>query len=246
MKFYLGVHRPNWLALTAIPLMVSHNTLGSRRSFPRALGGWFLDSGGFTNIARDGDWLLSAKDYATNVRRIASDWMCEPAMLQRTGLAVAEHQRRTVANYLDLRSIAPDMPWVPVLQGWEPSDYHRHVEAYTTAGVDLTAVPLVGVGSVCRRQNTTVVDTMLQDLHRDGLRLHAFGFKTVGLSRVSHFLASSDSMAWSYAARRRPALVGHLHKNCANCLPFAEAWRDRLVLQINRWQQAPQAMGLAL
>ncbi len=48
------------------------------------------------------------------------DWVCEPFMLKRTGLSVREHQRRTVASYLDLRSLAPEVPWVPVLQGWRP------------------------------------------------------------------------------------------------------------------------------
>ena len=44
--------------------------------------------------------------------------MCEPFMLAKTGLTVAEHQARTVANYLELRSLAPELPFVPVLQGW--------------------------------------------------------------------------------------------------------------------------------
>ena len=45
------------------------------------------------------------------------DWMCEPAMLARTGLTVAEHQAGTVANYLELRAAAPELPFIPVLQG---------------------------------------------------------------------------------------------------------------------------------
>ena len=56
------------------------------------------------------------------------DWMCEPFMLAKTGLTVAEHQARTVANYLELRSLAPELPFVPVLQGWSldntPSPNH--------------------------------------------------------------------------------------------------------------------------
>ncbi len=30
------------------------------------------------------------------------DYMCEPEMLQRTGMKIVEHQTRTVANYLEL------------------------------------------------------------------------------------------------------------------------------------------------
>jgi hypothetical protein len=33
-------------------------------------------------------------------------------------------------------------------------------------------------------------------------------------------------MAWSYTARRLPALPGCTgHKNCANCLTYATRWR---------------------
>jgi hypothetical protein len=41
-----------------------------------------------------------------------------------------------------------------------------------------------------------------------------------------HRLASADSMAWSYAARREPRLPGRTgHPNCANCLRYAASWR---------------------
>ena len=37
-------------------------------------------------------------------------------------------------------------------------------------------------------------------------------------------------MAWSYAARRAPALPGCTgHRNCANCLTYATRWRDRIL-----------------
>jgi len=51
------------------------------------------------------------------------DWMSEPIMLAKTGLTVAVHQARTVANYLALRDLAPDLPFIPVLQGWRLDDY---------------------------------------------------------------------------------------------------------------------------
>jgi hypothetical protein len=40
------------------------------------------------------------------------DWMREPVMIERTGLSVREHQARTVANYLDLRMLAPRLPFI--------------------------------------------------------------------------------------------------------------------------------------
>jgi hypothetical protein len=159
------------------------------------------------------------------------DWMCEPHLVAATGLGVAEHQRRTVTNYLTLRDLAPGLPFIPVVQGWTVDDYRRCVDLYDQAGVDLAAAELVGVGSVCRRQATTPVGAILAALHQVGVRrLHGFGFKTIGLARYGHLLTSADSMAWSAQARRQPPLSGCAgHINCANCSRYALAWRARVL-----------------
>ncbi len=169
--------------------------------------------------------------------------MCEPFIIERTGLCVREHQERTVANYLDLRRLAPDLPFIPVLQGWTLADYLRCADLYQQAGVDLAALPRVGVGSVCRRQSTTEITTIIRVLSGLGLQLHGFGVKTGGLSRYGHQLASADSMAWSFTARRQPPLPGCTgHKNCANCIVFATRWRSRVLASLARpvpcWEQS--------
>ncbi len=235
--FYLGTHHPDWLASAGVPLFVSRRTLGRYRTLPRASARWALDSGGFTELSLHGSWITSAADYANDVRRFRDlvgqldwaapqDWMCEPVMLKRTGLTVDDHQRRTVDNFLELRAIAPDLPFIPVLQGWTRGDYDRCVELYDRAGIDLRDQPTVGVGTVCRRQNTVGVGVLLAGLAADGLRLHGFGLKLTGLKLASEHLVSADSMAWSYNARREPPLPGHTHKNCANCIDWALMWRD--------------------
>ena len=113
-----------------------------------------------------------------------------------------------------------------MVQGWRLADYLACLELYASAGVDLAALPRVGLGSVCRRQSTAEIAVIVTELARRGLRLHGFGVKTGGLHLYGHLLASADSMAWSYAARRAPALPGCTgHKNCANCLTYATRWR---------------------
>ncbi|HEY3957968.1 MAG TPA: hypothetical protein VGM53_31780 [Streptosporangiaceae bacterium] len=240
--FYLGAHQPHWLWRAGFPLFVSHRQLARRpRRLRPATCRWALDSGGFTELSLHGRWVTPPADYAAAVTRYASqiggldfaapqDWMCEPFMLDRTGLSVGEHVHRTVANYLALRQLAPALPIIPVVQGWRLGDYLACVELYATAGVDLAALPRVGLGSVCRRQSTTEIALIVTELARAGLRLHGFGVKTEGLRLYGHLLASADSMAWSYAARRRPALPGCTgHKNCANCLVYATRWRARVL-----------------
>ncbi|HEX2882779.1 MAG TPA: hypothetical protein VHO25_24840 [Polyangiaceae bacterium] len=250
MKFYTGTHCSIWLERTVIPLMVSHRRLAAshKRGFPRAICSWLLDSGGFSELSMFGEWrttmreyVSAALDYKTEIGGLEGaaiqDWMCEPAMLKRTGLSIREHQRRTVISYLELMSAAPSVPWFPVLQGWELGDYLRHVDEYQKAEVDLRALPRVGLGSVCRRQHSDEIAEIVVALHRLGLNLHGFGVKLKGLEKISNHLVSADSMAWSFAARREEPLKGHHHKNCANCRTYAELWyRNRVwpLIQFNR------------
>lgn len=243
MKFYLGTHRPHWLNDSTVPLFVAQQQIAQRckRTLPRAASSWALDSGGFTelhNIDRHTlQWTLTPQRYAARTRRYhdeigmldwaaPQDWMCEPFMLDKTGLTVAEHQRRTIRSVLDLRTLWPDGPFIPVLQGFARDDYLRHVDMYDDAGVDLEAEPVVGLGSVCRRQATGEAETIVMALQP--IRLHGFGMKTQGVCRYGQLLASCDSLAWSYAGRRRPDPQCD-KKSCANCRHYALDWRARLL-----------------
>ncbi len=246
MRFYLGVHHSHWLAVTDVPLFVSRRRLTGYRTLPRARGPWALDSGGFTELSLYGEWRTTPADYARDVLRFRDevgnlawaapqDFMCEPAMLAKTGLTVEEHQRRSIVSVQELRSLGA--PVIPVLQGWCIGDYHRHLEAYDRAGMDLRNEPVVGVGTVCRRQNTTTAVLLMRGLAAEGLRLHGFGFKRTGLAACGDVLVSADSLAWSYQARREPPrweCRDAKHINCANCLPFALEWRDDLLTMLDR------------
>lgn len=242
MIFYLGTHQPGWLAdarFAEVPLFISRRRLVSRRHLPRALGPWALDSGGFTELSLHGCWYTTPAQYVAEVRRIRDevghltwaspcDWMCEPAMLAKTGLTVDEHQRRTVDNFLELRALAPDLPIIPVLQGWALADYWRCEEFYADAGVDLAREVLVGVGTVCRRQGTISGSLIMRTLADRGLKLHGFGFKVQGIEACGDVLASADSLAWSLNARRNPPLPHCPHGSCSNCADYALQWRTSL------------------
>lgn len=247
MTFYLGTDRVTWLSTLSVPLFVSHRTLRGRKTFPRANVPWALDSGGFTEVSTYGRWMVTPEEYVMAIRRYRNeigllewaspqDWMNEPAILSLTGLTIPQHQRLTVDNYLTLRHLDADLPIRPVVQGFEADDYQRCADLYEKAGIDLTAEPLVGVGSVCRRQDTAPAETIMQGLRDRGIeRLHGFGVKLTGLRRYGHLLASADSMAWSYRARRasgdrrkagepRPPCG---KESCNHCAHFALAWREQ-------------------
>lgn len=258
MNFFLGTHHPHWLGRQDVPLFVSRRALERVKSLPRASAPWALDSGGFSELTIHGEWQVDAKTYASMVRRYRDeigqlswaapqDWMCEPDMLKRTGLTVVEHQRRTVANFLELRAVAPDLPIIPVLQGWCEGDYYDCLDMYEKAGVDMAAEPLVGLGTVCRRQNTLRASWIITSLISCGLRLHGFGFKATGLRGCGgRMLTSADSLAWSYHARREPPLDAECaarHKNCANCPRFALLWRETMLASLERSEQLPLWSG---
>lgn len=251
MKFYLGVHVPGWLfrqEFTDVPLFISHNQIRKRKSMEGAVTEWALDSGGFTQLSRNADgWPPNCEPaYVDAVRRYATtgtlafasqqDWMCEPWLMH--GRTVREHQERTVANYARLVELAPDIPWLPVLQGWKLPDYHDCLDMFSDAGFDLRSLPRVGVGSVCRRQASSEIEEIMTSLEEKELSLHGFGVKTQGLSRYASRLASADSMAWSFAARRAEPLPGCGHGkqgtgNCANCPIYALRWRQSLLAKLS-------------
>lgn len=251
MDFYVGADA-TWLGQARYPLMVSHGRLRTRKSYRRALAPWVCDSRGFTELQQNGRWSITPEQYVTALRRYRDeigmlqwaspqDWMCEPIVISGgtaggvtfagTGLSVVEHQRRTVANFLELRSLAPDLPIIPALQGWSLTEYLNCVDMYADAGVDLRAEPVVGLGSTCRREGTREVLELVTVLTRAGIRLHGYGAKTQGLAMYGHLLASADSFSWSYGARRRGGLCQHGRgiKWETNCPDWAGAWRANIL-----------------
>jgi hypothetical protein len=256
--FYLGTHQPGWLNWADVPLFVADPRLRDYVQLPRAMAPWALDSGGFTELQKYGEWQSTPEEYAYRVRRYhrqvgnlvwaaPQDWMCEPAMIHGgrmgpltfvgTGLTELEHQWRTIDSVHTLRGMLGDeVRIIPVVQGSTVESYLRCVDFYRATGLDLRDEPIVGVGSVCRRQSMDEAGEILAALHAVGVtKLHGFGFKKTGLQRFSHLLTSADSLAWSIDARRKPPLpecVGGPHKNCANCWKFAQGWRREVLNRI--------------
>ncbi len=214
MRFFCGLHQPSD-AQHFSACFVSVNRLRDRKG-PFQVGDWIMDSGAFTEISTHGDYRHPVEEYAAQIRRwsangnllaaVAQDWMCEPWIVAKTGLSVLEHQRRTVERYDAL--LADDTAGVyilPVLQGYAPSDYVRHLAMY---GERLASGAWVGVGSICKRNaSPRAVEAVLLAVRsaRPDLRLHGFGLKATALrsALVFDLLHTADSMAWSFSARKQ-------------------------------------------
>lgn len=214
MNFYVGLHQPSD-AKHFDRCMVSVSRLRDRVS-DFQVNEWMLDSGAFMELKLHGRYRDSVATYAAQIRRwsrcgrlvaaVGQDYMCEPFMLERTGLTVETHQRLTIERYDSLQLLAADtgVYILPVLQGYAPADYATHLVQY---GARLSHGAWVGVGSVCKRNgDPSAIRDVLYTIAkaRPDLRLHGFGVKRTALSSalVRDYLYSADSMAWSYAARR--------------------------------------------
>jgi hypothetical protein len=213
-RFYVGLHKP-YHAQFVERCMISVNRLAERAGYFR-VDEWMMDSGAFTKVTRDGGYLEPVEAYATEALKwawlgrlvavVAEDYMCEPFVLEKTGLTVAEHQRLTVDRYCALRRLLPyRLHVLPVLQGYAPEEYADHVRQYG----DLLAPGMwVGVGSVCKRNaKASAIVAVLKAIKavRPDLRLHGFGIKLTSLADadVCEMLDSADSMAWSFSARKQ-------------------------------------------
>lgn len=222
VKFYPGLHQP--ADAQHFPLAcININRLWGRKK-PVECNDVVVDSGAFRELFLHGAYRHSVKVYAAEVYRlhtagvvkiaaaVAQDYMCEPFILAKTGLTIADHQRLTIERYDELvaeleRLFDGPVPFhvMPVLQGFAPQDYANHVRMY---GDRLKPGMWVGVGSVCKRQgDPRSIIAVLQAISaiRPDLLLHGFGVKKTSLlhAGVRELLATADSMAWSFAARKQ-------------------------------------------
>ncbi len=217
LRFIPGLHQPSDVAKSPklAPAFLSINRVrGRRKPLP---GAHVIDSGAFRELEEFGAYRHEPAEYAAELRRlheggivrveiaVAQDYMCEPFMLAKTGLTVADHQRLTIERYDAVVAERLPFPIMPVLQGYDPTEYVAHLRAY---GDRLTHGMWVGVGSVCKRNgNPAAILAVLTAIRaeRPDLRLHGFGLKTTSLEHagIRECLYSADSMAWSFAARKQ-------------------------------------------
>jgi len=197
-------------------------------------GQWELDPFDYVAEVRH-----AAKEIGKLQWAACMDWMCEPHVLYDsmgkgrlfenkekapgTFLSIEEHQYRTIDNYCRLRELGGRELahlWAPVLQGWCLEDYIEHVHLWQSYGrVDLMDVPVVGLGSICRRQGTdmfaALVDVIFKAFWAPAsgkfIRLHAFGAKKTGLpsgatvrllehrigARIRHPKKYADVLRWA-------------------------------------------------
>lgn len=231
MRFFTGLHQPSD-AKHFDAAFISVNRLRKRKS-GFEVGDWILDSGAFTEISKYGQYRHGVEEYAAEIKRwrsngnllaaVSQDYMSEPWIVERTGLTVEIHQQLTIERYDALLKFDVGGVYIlPVLQGYEPQDYVRHIRMY---GDRLAPGAWVGVGSVCKRNgDPRAIENVLLAIkgERPDLRLHGFGLKSTALSSwiVTELLHTADSMAWSFHAR--------INGRNGNDWREAKSWTDKI------------------
>lgn len=190
-----------------------------------------LDSAGFVAMVRYGGYRWSTAEYVELAASFpwawwaSMDYCCEPEVASNRDV-VLDRVRLTAHRLVECQREArergiPDP--VPVLQGWLPDDYLRCADLLG----DLP--PLVGLGSVCRR-NLRGPDGVLEIVRRLDVRLpahvklHLFGVKgdAIPIFLGHPRIQSVDSMAWDQAARRELAMPRTVEKRVGFMLDW---WR---------------------
>lgn len=266
MRFFVGLHHPSDARHFGC-CFVSVNALRKRKTFE--VYDWIMDSGAFTEVSRFGGYRDGVESYADEIVRwsssgrllaaVCQDYMCEPHIVAKTGLSVLRHQELTVERYDALRAAlfarGCSVPVLPVLQGYAPEEYARHVEMY---GERLAPDAWVGVGSVCKRNGSvnSILDVLCAVREAaPRFRLHGFGLKTTALSCAvirCCLLATADSMAWSFQARQqgRDANDPGEAKRWARRFGFdsdgnaRETWRTIGVNESDDWQTPKELWGV--
>lgn len=174
-----------------------------------------LDSSGYVAMARYNGYRWSANEYLDLAAAAPWTWyaamdLASEAELASNELEVQLRLAGTVRNYLHLCRLADDRGMarpIPVVQGQSPRHYLWCAdEMGLTSGS--ASVPLIGVGSMCRRNvagdhGIVAIVEMLDRVLPPGTLVHLFGIKSASLMPLAGHprVHSIDSCAWDFALR---------------------------------------------
>lgn len=191
-----------------------------RRKIPEHTN-FFLDSGGFTLLARWHDYPFTVEQYVELIKNMTPtyaavmDYPCEPELRVAKGplytrihdLSVRERIKATLENsrmLMDHHSY-PFKPTelLPVIQGWKIDDYLECLRSMSREGL---ITPYMAVGSCCRRGSVQDLKRLIISIRQTvnkidkDIRLHFFGVKINVLKDAAVWDAvySCDTAAWTH------------------------------------------------
>ena len=177
------------------------------------------DCGGFVATKKWGKYRYSPEQYVQWLDAIHPEWAarmdycCENEITSGKPGIVRERQQLTTGMAYRLWDDYRDKPWVwvPTIQGWNVSDYIRHVgdmlpliremqEFYEARGQG--HIFRVGIGTLCARASAEMIREVVMHVAKlmPGARLHLWGVK-LGVFKspiaLPEQVVSADSAAWN-------------------------------------------------
>lgn len=152
-----------------------------------------------------------------------ADWRLRATATLLFGSLMVLHEWQNQLARETSESVVRDLlrPVVPVAQGWNLSQYLRSIdmmmEVWEYWQPWVAPPSLIGIGSVCRRDlhhpehGLLAILAGLEGRLPPGCKVHLFGVKGAAIEKIRSmfdFVASFDSMAWDYGARRKARAAG--------------------------------------
>jgi len=176
--------------------------------------GMCVDSGGFTAARRWGRYPWTPAQYADFIYAVSRDvplafcaildYACERGVNREHYQTNIERIEATIANEIACRAAAPDLPWLPVLQGDTMEE--RAYDLARRREMGMLPTDYAGIGSVCGRGAAAARRVVrFYDGQLPGVKLHGFGMHIDALDDavVMGALRSWDSYSWTWARGAR-------------------------------------------
>jgi hypothetical protein len=220
-RFYFTLHpgdlmRSRIMPGSSIMLVASafwnekRNRFDILRPYQDLVQSFCIDSGGFTAARRWGCYPWTIAEYVRFIREESAsgvpldfcailDYACEPSVDRSTYATNLQRIEATIRNEQACREEAPELPWLPVLQGDSLAEREYDLERRQALG--LLPETYAGVGSVCGRSPAAASEVICFYAERlPGVRLHAFGIHIRALDDDRTYLAlgSWDTYGWNW------------------------------------------------
>ena len=216
----------------------------NRGMIPDSTKRLFLDSGGYSFFTRWGEYPFSVEEYTTFANMVQDDYPltevaildypCEPNTNRSLLQSNKERIDKTIQNTLECIDYDPNLPWVPVIQGYTLQEYLYCLEEYEKHNLPYDDFDLWAIGSLCARKKVGGLRTIITNIsQRVNMPIHTFGMTITFLRDPQIFFAihSSDSGAWSYNGRHYEKL-GHLVAYDDKITRLFESFEDQSKLEV--------------
>lgn len=186
----------------------------NRGMIPDTVKRLFVDSGGYSMFRKWGNFPFTTDEYIDFVDLLMDDYPvtevatmdlpCEPSVNRHTFRTNIDRIKRTI-EYADELLENPNIPWVPVVQGYTLNEYKACVNLLNGNAGAMSAKTWA-IGTLCARKKTGGIRNIVVNLRKEidpSIELHSFGLAINALRDPQVFFSidSSDSGTWSFNGR---------------------------------------------